>query len=406
MSKNRQKQYTISIRALVKELSGLRKGSGLHPSKLRDKMVLKTLASRYLGSPITSLTGSQIYTFLLGEVAKIKDTPHGKALYVALGVEPSSAVSLLHRRAQLGQLLGKHPDTVERYENKGLAELAARLIENAPAEASGLTEPTTYLRQLEEQVAMARAATTFNLSGLLSLNHRAEEFVKYLEVFRRPYLDATITITLKPSRRGKGWYRIDARYIFQGRYGAFRVAAVTNNEDGQRLMKLGLIDEFHKINDMTNPTREMKALVDASTLTLHNPTTRQQKLLRFKAMTAVAAQQILQSVEEPLEGTCHLLEITVPPEWETPETVFEYRNSLNLREDLRYAYWYAPGIMYVKKLTFDYSEFPGASERHFKVLPFLGHISGDDVFNPEGCSFTFHLNSWLMPGNGVGLAWE
>lgn len=334
-------------------------------------------------------------------------TPVTARLYYAFGLNSTNTTTLSSRREALALTIGKHPDTIERYENQGIAELAAHLTEQSTQAASNQSQaiPLSYLQQLEDQVTMARTATKLNLAGLLFLDQRAEEFVQYLETFRRPYLDATIDIKLKPSRRGKSWYRIEANYRFRGRFHVFRVAAVTNNADGEHLIKQGLIHEFHKLNDMVDPSREMEAIVTNSTLVLHNPDARKQKLLRFQEIEGESAQQILQSADHPLRGSCRLLEIVIPTQWENTETIFEYRNTINLREDLRYAYWYAPGIMYVKKLTFDYSQFPDGKKQYFKALPFLGYISGDDMLYQQQ-SFTLELNNWVMPGHGIGLTWE
>lgn len=405
-----QKKYTKPALTLLKELSGLRKGTGLSPGRLRDKPAIRALVSRLTNASASSLTGSQVHAFLLAEISKATHTRNGQALYSALGIDPESADTLSGRRAAMAMLHGKHPDTIERYENKGLAELTDHLLEleqTVQHPSSNQSQPVSslYLQQLEAQAAMTRAATTLILSGLLSLGKRDEEFVRYLETYRQPYLDAIITIKLKSSRRGNGWYRIEVSYNFQGQFSVFRVAAVTNNKDGEDLIKLGLINEFHKLNDTIEPTREMKAIINSSTLTLYNPTARQQKLLRFKELKPEPAMQLLQSVGRPLLGTCRLLEIAIPSNWEAPETVFEYRNALNLREDLQYAYWYAPGLMYVKKLTLDYSEFPNADKRQFKALPFLGHITGDDLISDQR-SFTLYPNNWLVPGHGIGLMWE
>ncbi|HEX6258150.1 MAG TPA: hypothetical protein VFZ48_01575 [Candidatus Saccharimonadales bacterium] len=403
-----QKKYNKTVRLLIRELTALRKGTGLSPRKLRHAPTLHALVSRLMNMPGTSLTSNQTHAFLLAEIAKISNTRGGKALYNALGVDPQSADALSNRRAALAQAIGKHPDTIERYENEGFAELAIHLLEQTAQHAQPSQSPPispAYLQQLENQAAMARAATVLNLSGMLSLGRRAEEFMQYLEAHHQPYLDAIINIKLMASRRGKGWYRIEVRYAFQGRFSVFRVAAVTNNKDGENLMRRGLIHEFHKLNDTVEPAREMRAIINSSTLSLYHPGTRQQKLLRFYELEPQPAQQLLQSVDRPLLGTCRLLEIAIPPDWEIPETVFEYRNTLNLREDLRYAYWYAPGLMYVKKITLDYSDFPDADRRQFKALPFLGHITGDDLISDQRC-FTLYPNNWLVPGHGIGLMWE
>lgn len=400
------KTYTMVESDLTKELADLRKGAGLTPVKLQQKRTIRELVSRVMNLPSASLTGSQIFAFLAAEIAQLNHTRNIAALSYAFGIGMKKSETLSERRAALSRQLAKHPDTIERYENQGIAELSAHLISLQPTDL--LTVPssaTAYVQHLEQQSIKARAATALGLSGLLSLERRAEELIGFLESSPRPYLDTNINIAFLPSERGKNWYRMVVAYTFQGYRETFRLAVVTTSEDGERLMKLGLIDEFHKLNDEIDPTRETRHVINNNHVTLRHTETGQQKLVRFKEIAPVQAQQLLQSVGEPLLGRCRLLEAIIPPEWRVPDTIYEYYSSINLRDDIHYAYWYAPGLMYVKKLTFDYSKFPSAHKWQFMALPFLGHIAGD-ALNRNQQSFELHPNNWIMPGHGIGLIWE
>ena len=404
--KNVHKMDKASDTRLAGELAELRKGIGITPTKLRNKPVIRELVSHLTDLPAASLTDSQIHAFLIAELAKIKASRNGLALYTALGLGDKPQTTLSARRAELAEQLRRHPDTIERYENQGLVEFAAHLIN----QQSTLILPVTprasaYFQHLEEQATKSKTATTLGLSGLLSLERRADELVSFLESSPRPYLDANIDILFQPSKRGENWYRMAVTYSFQGKRETFRTAAVTTNEDGERLMKLGLIDEFHKLNDTIEPTREIRALINGSRFTLRSSTTGHQKLLRLQLLDDSSTKQLLQSVDEPLLGPCRILEITIPYEWQTPDTIYEYYNAINLRDDIHYAYWYAPSLMFVKRLTFDYSKFPGVENWQFMALPFLGHIAGD-VLDRHKHSFILHPNSWIMPGHGIGLTWE
>lgn len=406
--KNVHKTYNQTLSArLTKELAELRKGAGLTPVKLQSKLAIRAHISRLTNLPIASLTGSQVYAFLVTEISNINTTRTSQALSNALGLGHEGPHSLSDRRTKLATQLSKHPDTIERYENQGLVELVAHLVDLQPTDSLSIPHSTNtaYLQHLEEQVAKARDATILGLSGLLSLERRTEELVTYLESSPRPYLDTNVEITFLPSERGNNWYRMVVEYAFQGHRDTFRAAVVTTNEDGERLMKLGLIDEFHKLNDEIDPTREVRAFVNSTTFTLRNPHTNKQKLLRLKSLTPEHAKRLLQSVGEPLIGPCRLLETTVPTQWQTADTIYEYRNAINLRDDIHYAYWYAPSLMYVKKLTFDYSKFPNREKWQFMALPFLGHQAGETL-DRNMYSFVLHPNSWIMPGHGIGLTWE
>lgn len=404
--KNVHKTDSLSDTQLRQELADLRKGIGLTPTKLHGKPTIRGLLARLTDLPAASLTDSQVHAFLIAEIAKIKTSRNGQALYNALGLEEGGQNTLSARRAALATQLRKHPDTIERYENQGLVEFAARLINQQSAQAPSVSpSASSYLQHLEEQAAKSKAATTLGLSGLLSLERRAEELISFLESSPRPYLDTNIDILFQPSKRGDNWYRMVVVYFFQGKRETFRTAVVTTNEDGERLMKLGLVDEFHKLNDTIEPTREIRALINGSRFTLRSSTSGHQKLLRLQLMDNGSTKQLLQSLDEPLLGPCRILEITIPYEWQTSDTIYEYYNAINLRDDVHYAYWYAPSLMFVKKLTFDYSKFPGKEKWQFMALPFLGHIAGD-VLDRHKHSFILHPNSWIMPGHGIGLTWE
>ncbi len=404
--KNVHKAYIPSDIQLTKELTDLRKGVGLTPAKLTDKSTLRALISRLTDMSVVSLTNSQVHAFLMTEVARLATTRNGQALVNAFGLVEGAKDSLSERRADFADKIHKHPDTIERYENQGLIEFTTHLSNLQPTYSVAFSSTTTsYLQHLEEQALKSREATTLGLSGLLSLERGAEELISFLESSPRPYLDANIDIIFQPSKRGDNWYRMVVAYTFQGKRETFRIAVVTTNEDGERLMKLGLVDEFHKLNDTIEPTREIRALINSSRFTLRHTNSDQQKLLRLKILTPEQTKPLLQSVDEPLRGACRILEITIPHEWRTPETVYEYYSAINLRDDVHYAYWYAPSLMYVKKLTFDYSKFPSGDRWRFMALPFLGHIAGD-VLDRNKQSFVLHPNSWIMPGHGIGLTWE
>lgn len=404
---NVQKSYSTQPNSkLASELADLRKGTGLTPVKLQHKPVLHALVARLTNSPAPSITAGQVHAFLVTELAKIGSTRNGLVLKNALGLGAENAESLLARRTSLAMQLKKHPDTIERYENQGIIEFASHLTnlqvaQSIPASSGG----NSYLQHLEEQATKARAATSLGLSGILSLENRTDELISFLESSPRPFLDTHIDITFSPSERGKNWYRMAVTYTFEGRREVFRLAVVTTNEDGESLMKQGLVDEFHKLNDTIDPTREMRGVINTDRLTLRNHTTGRQKLLRFQEATPEQAELILQSMGRPLLGSCRLLEIKIPSDWQVPGTVYEYYSAINLRDDVHYAYWYAPSLMYVKRLSFDYSTFPEGEKWQFMALPFLGHIAGD-VLNRHQRSFVLHPNSWLMPGHGIGLTWE
>lgn len=399
------KSYVKLEALLVGELAKLRKGEGLTPAKLQNKPALRTVISRAANLTEQSLSGSQSHIYLIEELEKLKPTRNIQALRNALGINDNSS-TLSERRQSLAASLKKHPDTIERYENEGIVEFALHLVALQPSAAPASPQPTPlYIQRLEEQVAKSRAATALGLSGILSLEQGAQELITFLQSSPRPYLDANIDISLLPSERGGDWYSMAVAYTFRGSRSIFRLAVVTANEDGELLMKRGLVDEFHKLNDEIDPTLETRKVINGNRFTLKNSITGKQRLLRFREASSHQLELFLQSVGEPLLGSCRLLEVIVPEEWQTPHTLYEYYSKINLRDDIHYSYWYAPSLMYVKKLSFDYSQFPNVHNWHFIALPFLGHTAGIAA-NHDKHFFVLHPNSWVMPGHGISLMWN
>lgn len=203
---------------LMREISPLRKGRGITPGKLQDKTILRSLAAHASGTSADSLTDSQVYTFFLAELSKAAHSTSLVALKNALGVG-SSEKRLSMRRLALARKLAKHPDTIERYENEGIGNLAAHLAERSlllrMRSATSLASPV-HVQELEAQAKAARAMTIVGLSHHLALASYGEDLLRYLESPRKPYINASVHITLLPSSRGEDWYRFHQVYSFQG----------------------------------------------------------------------------------------------------------------------------------------------------------------------------------------------
>ena len=245
--------------------------------------------------------------------------------------------------------------------------------------------------------------TTIGLSSHLSLNERGEDLMQYLEQPRKPYLDATVHITLLPSTRGDEWYRFRMSYNFQGGRESFRVAVVLDSADGEQLMASGHVDDYHRLDNPDNPRRDTKTIIASSKFIIRNSRRNSQRLLRFRELTSEQAARILSSTTKPLAKLCRLIEIDIPPEWQTKECTYEYLSWINL-PIASVAYWYSPTLMYLKKLTLDFSQFPDADKRDFFLLPFLGHAPG--TVTEEKHLYILKLNSWIMPGHGIVLGWQ
>lgn len=404
-----QKKYNKTIHTkLIRELSLLRKGTGLTPTKLYKTPTLETVASHIANTPASSLTNHQIYNILVTEIAHSPQDIFLDAATNALGIK-SSSTGLLKRRRELAARLNKHPDTIERYENQGLTNLASRLIERGHASDDNPSERrrsvgTYRLQKLEHYTETTRAIADLSLGSHLSVGEHASSLLSYLQQTQRPYLDAVVSIRLSSSHRGDDWYKFRLKHTFRGIRETFRIAVVLDNEDGEQLMASGLIDDFHKLIHPDDFRQDIKTIITSSKFLLRNPENNTQKLLRFKELDASAAQRVFQSAATHFVHPCRLLEVTVPLEWQTPEVIYEHQSILHIKTDVQYAYWYSPGLMHLRKFTFDFSDFPDADKRHFFVQTFLGQMSG--TFHQDRNLFTLDRTTWVMPGHGLALIWQ
>lgn len=392
---------------IIKELSLLRKGRGISPAKMTRCSLLREIAAGAIGVDSNSITNSQVHNLLLAEIAKLPSTPPSMALRYAfsLAEEAKDIGGLTQRRATLAETLNKHTDTIIRYENQAISELALYLVDSHSTTLKPLPYPSHSVTARESQQRnIMRDTTILNLPGFLPVADRAHELVDLLEQSQRPFLEISVEIKFLPSNRGDNWYRLEARYAFSGTRNTFRIAAVMDSRDGERLLAHGLIDEFHELNDKIDPTQEMRSIINTSCFIAHNHAAKSRKLFRFKELEPMQTDRLIQSIGEPLKAQCRLLEVIIPDKWQAEGTTYEYRSTLNLRDDIHYAYWYAPSMMYAKKLVFDYSAFPNIDSWNFIVMPFLGNLVGEGVRTPY--SFVAHPNNWIMPGHGIALVWE
>lgn len=393
----------VSQFKIAQELIPLRKGQGISPLKLQDTPTLHRIAAHILAIPVDKLTNNQIYNFLLSELAQLPDNDASIALRNALGTH-SSCKYLSQRRANLASALGKHPDTIEIYENQGINCFAAHLAERDLRTRHSVHEsPSAYRQDLEQQAKATRDMTTIGLTSHLSLANHGEDLMRYLEMPRRPYLDASVHITLLPSQRRIDWYRFRLSYSFKGIRESFRIAVVLDSTDGEQLMASGLVDDYHRLDNADNLGRDIKTIIASAKFTMRNPQKKSQKLLRLREMKAEHATQILESASKRPANFCWLLEVVIPTQWQTEECIYEYLSWINLPV-ASVAYWYSPTLMYLKKLTLDFHQFPDADKREFFLLPFLGHAPGIEL--REKYMYILNLNNWIMPGHGLVLGWQ
>lgn len=405
-----QKRHTRYQSRLIDELSSLRKGRGIAPVKMHHKAVLRELAARSIGVDDNKITNSQVYNFLLEGISSFPHTTSFMALRHAFGLSDNSAAdtTLSQRRDTMANRLGKHSDTIVRYENQAISDLAAHLEvvrENShPLVLSQSSVVSDTHQRINAQNNIMRDTIKLNLSGLLPVANRGPELLNYLEQSQRPYLEASVDIKFAPSSRGVDWYRLNVKYVFMGKRDTFRLAIVMDGEDGEQLLVQGLIDDYQKINDTIDPRQEIRTIRNNSSFTAYDPTSKTQKLFRFHELDSAQAQTLVQSTGKPLKAPFRVFEIKLPAKWQADDILYEYHSTFNLRDDIHYVYWYAPSMMFVKKLSFDYSEFPQIDTCNFVIIPLLGNITGNSTRKKH--SFVVRPNSWIMPGNGIVVVWE
>ena len=386
---------------LLEELLGLRKGSGLTPQKLQQTLLLRSVVGQILHTQADSITNNQIYDFIVTKTSSLPRTNPTLALRYALGIEVSGD-KLADRRLRLATILKKHSDTVERYENQAFELLADELLEVASSGTSTKVALHDYPQQFEEKTKSIREMTILGLTSHLSIGNMADDLMKALEIPYRPYLNASVHLTFLPSDRGNDWYRFQLVRNFQGMRSTFRVAVVLHESDGELLLNAGLVDDFHKLNSSDRPEREIKTIIATSKFTIRHQRTK--KLLRLRELDAATTKRLLRSTNHPPLEMCWILEVTIPTEWQQPDVTYEHQSVINLRTSEHYAYWYSPGLTYLKKLTVDFSQFPEADKWSFFVQPFLGNMSGQ--FDATKHLFTVTSGHWILPGHGIVLIWQ
>lgn len=119
---------------LIRELRKLRERQGLVPGKTeRAEALLETLG----------VTPQRLHQRILEELMAMGQSDHARALRNAYAIGWEVPGTLTHRREWFGiENGGRSPETAEAWENRGIDELLARLINHkssgAPSEAYGI----------------------------------------------------------------------------------------------------------------------------------------------------------------------------------------------------------------------------------------------------------------------------
>ena len=393
---------------LINELKSLRKGGGLTSWKLNQAARIRSIIANRIGVDTDSPSLGHVRTYLLQEFTNLGESVEARATRNAFAIGwEHDPQNLVKRRAAFSKRLGRHPDTIEAYENEGIEELAFRLVSHDPV--TGLSPKDGSIATVDgRQIRMAQAALNMvgqGLADMYGLGPQAPEILKSLGHGAAPYLDASVECVFLSSPKGPDWYTIKFRYRFKGKRNSYRVGLVTNSHDCEILMASGLVDDAFTLIDNPNIDNEVLRITSDSHFIFYDQATGSPHPLKFSEITAAARRELLSIIWQIDPDRCRIIEVAIPENGQRSGTLYEYRDSLDVTLDVPFAYWYAPGLMYLNTLTIDVTQFPSRDKLEFYIQPFLGPIMPGGM-EPNSDTYSLTANSWIMQGHGVAVAWK
>ena len=401
--KNSKKEnYTLQ-----KEIYSLRKGEGLTALKFERLSLLPAVIAAALDTPPQNTSIQQLQTYLIHEIDTLPGELEVTALRNALALGWKTPGTLAKRRQTLAYRLSKHTDTIKAYENRAITLLARRLTSNKTRVNE--TIPTSQPLNLSPQPSnhyetVVRSIISKGLGELLQINSRETELLRCFSLNTQPYLDASIEWLLLPSSRGKDWYTNRIRYTFRRKKDHFRVAITASSLDCEALMVSGVVDEVIKLDRSPHDDFEMTDILQNTRFVVKETSGRQQ-LYAFTELDHTTTQHLLSPLWQIDKNDCRIIEVQIPKEKMGEGTIFEYWLTYHLQLKEKYAYWYAPSLMFINNITLDVSRFPDRKKWEFHILPFFGHVF-PGTLESSGDRFTMPANSWIMQGHGIALSWQ
>lgn len=392
---------------LQKELQMLRKGSGLQPWKLQHATCLRECTAKQLGEDPMALSMDRIYTHLLHELSELGDGEVASALRNAYATsQGTNARGLTARRYDFALQVKRHPDTIKAYENRAIGQLVHRLLGEQVRPAPVMAKYKGGVVPDYDTMSKALQRTvTEGLSGLYALGMHGSEVLRVLGRSRYPYLDASIECTFSPSSRGADWYAYEFQYRFHCPKDVFRIGIVTSVQDSGILMASGLFDEVAQLNAGIDFDSEMKEALRSWQFTAHDSSTGEKQPFEFVELDMYDRHQLLEPVWQIDADSCRVIEVHIPPAFVRETVYYELRTTIDLTVSEHYAYWEAPGLMYVRTITIDVSQFPRYDQWKFFLKPFLGTAFAGAVELSEG-KVSFPVNGWITHGHGVAIIWQ
>lgn len=391
---------------LQKEFYALRKGPGLKTWKLERLNVLPEIIANRIGLPADTISTEQIHAYLVHEIGRL-NVNDAEALRNALALSsPTNGDTLSKRRKALALKLGRHPDTVEAYENRAIKTLVRRLTTHVPRKSESLSQ-NKFSEPAAQPPLLEKAFNNLisqGLGTLLNIDAHTSDLLRCFSLQQPPYLDTTVEMLLLPSNRGNEWYEQRLRYSFRRNKDRFRVAITHSANDSNILLLSGAVDEALQLDNTPDFPYEMAELLQGMRFAVKETNGRQQ-LYTFSELSAQATASILEGFWQIDSENCRIVEVRIPPEKVHPDTVYEFWLTFHLRSNGFYAYWSSPALMFLNTIVVDISRFPGRDMLTMDFLPFFGHVFPSTV-EAGGNRFTMPANSWIMQGHGLTINWQ
>lgn len=406
--KNSEKNQTLM---LINEMRTLRKGRGLTLWKLNAASQLRAVIAEHTGIDEEYLTADQIHTFVRNELEQLGDSLEARATRNAFGLDQTHThLNLMQRRTTFAQQLNRHTDTIEIYENHGIEAVVNRLLNfnlsQDPKSHLSVISHDTGGDATEKMSKAARNMVVQGLSDIYSLGAHAPEILRSFGKGESPYLDATVKLALLPSNRGDKWYNYSLRYTFRTYKKHFRIGVVSTAHDCEILMASGLTDDVIKLNNQQDARSEIETILNNCRLSIHDTEKGTQESFRFLERDETLKRELLSSVWQIDPNKCFILEAELTEVANKPSIFYEYSWSFDMPiSDEQYAYWYAPGLMYLNSITVDISHFPNRDKWNMYIQPFLGPIF-PGALEPTKDRYTLAASGWIMQCHGVAIIWH
>lgn len=404
---------------LVGEVRGLRKGSGLTLSKLREcACLLDVLASKCRTAGIEDPTLQEMCDAFLAELQVLGQGIEVRAVRNALAVgiegDPSN---ITQRRNDFAEANRRHADTIESYENKAIDELITRL---RPTQASkSIRAGGEVVKDVEVGTSTSidahipaqpnsgnhEIAATEAISRIYSISEHAADVLRCLGRSREPLTDVDVEWLLLPSGEDSTKYLYYFKYTFQTSKNNYRIAVVGSAHDCEAVMAAGVVDDVVILSSAADAVREAQRLASTCSLIVKNPSKGTRQVCRFEPLDAEDTHNILHAAGVTPLTDLIILQVGFPRPDSKIGMIYEYVLNIELNIAEHYCYWYTPCLMHINSITLDWSRFPQRNRWRFFVQPFFGaEIAG--TVGPTEDRYSLSLRGWITPGHGIAIIWQ